>query len=184
MEEWRDIDGFPGYQVSNTGKVRSFINNRYGIGCESHELKPVNNRHGYPTVCLGRGNRRLVSRLVASAYIPNPNNLPLIRHMDDNPQNNSVDNLKWGTQVDNMQDCVKHGRLIGNTMPAIESIKKPVIATSLDGTKCIRFASVNEAARELDLWPQHVSGVALGKLRQTGGWIFRYEEEGGYNRND
>ena len=181
MEIWKDIDGYHGYQISNFGRVRSFVNNRHGLCEEWHMLKPVKGMDGRHTVCLGRGNRYLVSRLVATAFIPNPGNLPIVRHMDDNPSNNHVSNLAWGTQTDNMQDCVRHGRLVGNTIPAIEAKKKRVAAMAVDGSKTIIFSSMNEAARALDLWPQHVSSVASGKLRQTGGWIFKCcDEEGQY----
>ena len=90
MEIWKDIYGYYGYQVSNEGRVRSFVNNRHGACNNFHILKPVRNHGGYPTVCLGRGKRKLVSRLVAEAFIPNPRNLPLVRHMDDNPLNNNI----------------------------------------------------------------------------------------------
>lgn len=181
MEIWRDIDEFRGYQVSNYGNVRSYINNRHGICGEWHTLKPQPNHNGYLTVCLGRGNRRLVSRLVAIAFIPNPDNLPLVRHLDDNPLNNHVDNLAWGTQTDNMQDCVKHGRLVGDTRAAIESTKKKIIATPLNGGHPVVFSSMAEAARSLGVWPQHVSNVIYGRIRQTGGWTFKLlNEEGCY----
>jgi hypothetical protein len=179
LEIWRDIKSFPGYQVSNYGRVRSFINNRYGVCDEWHILKPTINKHGYRSVCLGRGNRRLVSRLVAEAFIPNPNNLPLVRHLDDDPSNNQVHNLAWGTQTDNMQDCVRHGRLVGNTGPAIETRKKRVLAVSLDGTESIEFSSMSEAARVLGVWPQHVTNVVYGRIRQTGGWTFKLLDEEG-----
>ena len=169
MEVWRNIDEKEGYQVSNTGNVRSYVNNRHGLCEEPHMLKQQPNKHGYPTVCLGRNNRRLVSRLVAQAFIPNPDNLPLVRHMDDNPKNNHVDNLQWGTQKNNMEDCVNHGRLVGNIYPAIESKKRPVIAISIDRQECIHFNSQADAARELGLWPQHISNVLKGRISQTGG---------------
>lgn len=178
MEIWRDIDEFYGYQVSNYGNVRSYINNRHGVGEGWHMLKPQPNHNGYLTVCLGRGNRRLVSRLVAIAFIPNPDNLPLVRHLDDDPLNNCVDNLAWGTQTDNMQDCVRHGRLVGNIWPAIESTKKRVVATPIDGGDSIIFQSMQDAARSLNVWPQHVSNAVHGRIRQTGGWTFKLLDEG------
>lgn len=173
-EKWRDIDGFPGYQVSDTGKVRSFVNNRHGLKNTPHELKPCVSKDGRESVVLGRGNRRLISRLVASAYIPNPSNFPLVRHLDDNPRNNRVGNLAWGTQTDNMQDCVAHGRLVGDTRAAIESRKKPVVAFFKDGGFAGDFPSVQAAARQLNLWPQHIVSVIQGKISQTGGYIFEY----------
>lgn len=174
MEEWRDVAEKAGYQVSNTGEARSFINNRHGIGNKPHMLKQQPNKKGYPTVCLGRGNRRLVSRLVASAFIPNPNNYPMVLHGDDNPMNNHVENLRWGTQKHNMEDCVNHGRLVGDTRAAIEAKKRPIRAYYKNGGFVGEFESFNEAARQLDLWPQHISSVLKGKISQTGGYRFEY----------
>ena len=169
---WRNVKDFDGYRVSDTGVVKSRVNNRHGLGETYHVLKPVLNKNGYETVCLGRGNRRLVHRLVAEAFIPNPNNLPLVRHMDDDPLNNRVENLAWGTQTDNMQDCVRHGRLVGDTRAAIEACKKKVIAISKDGSFRKQYESRNEAARELGVWPQHITRVIKGEISQTGGYIF------------
>lgn len=178
MEEWRDIKGFPGYQVSKHGEVRSYINNRYGPSLKDPRLlKSIKTRRGYDTVCLGRGNRKLVHRLVAEAFIPNPDDLPIVRHLDDDPSNNLIDNLAWGTQTDNMQDCVKHGRLVGDTRAAIEVTKIPIVAISLYDGHHIVFSSLHEAARELDLWPQHISSVLKRRLRQTGGYAFEYLDE-------
>ena len=167
-EVWKDVVGHDGYQVSNLGNVRSYVKNKDG-----RDLKFIKNRQGYDTVCLRRGNRRLVHRLVADAFIPNPDNLPLVRHMDDDPSNNRVDNLAWGTQTDNMQDCVRHGRLVGDTIAAIEANKKSVIATNLKTGEERLYHSMREAADDLDVWIQHVSKAAKGELRQTGGWSFR-----------
>lgn len=179
MEIWKDISGYEGYQVSNKGRVRSFLNNRHGICDNFHILHQTCNRLGYPTVCLRRNNRKLVSRLVAEAFIPNPSGLPLVRHMDDDPSNNNVENLQWGTQKDNMQDCVAHGRLAGNIWPAIESNKIKVIAISIKDGSRISFDGQNEAARKLGVWPQHVSNVLKGRISQTGGWKFIYSDEEG-----
>lgn len=174
MEVWKDISHYTGYQVSNHGRVRSCINNRYGPGTEWHFLKPIPNRHGYQTVLLGRNSRKLVSRLVAEAFIPNPDNLPIVRHMDDNPSNNHASNLRWGTQKDNMQDCVRHGRLVGDTRAAIESKKQRIVAIRIDNGRTLHFNSLNDAARELNLWVQHISSALKGRISQTGGWRFEY----------
>ena len=179
MEIWKDIRGYDGYQVSNEGRVRSFLNNRHGVCDNFHILHPIYDKEGRPTVCLRRGNRKLISRLVAEAFIPNPSMLPLVRHMDDNPSNNNVKNLRWGTQKDNMQDCVSHGRLVGNIWPAIESKKIKVIAISIKDGRRIPFDSINEAARKLGVWPQHVCSVLKGRISQTGGWAFIYSDEEG-----
>lgn len=178
MTEWRDVKDFPGYQVSSDGKVRSCVNNRHGLGNEYHELTPYVNKLGYASVQMGRHNRRSIHRLVAEAYISNPNGYPLVRHLDDDPRNNSVENLAWGTQTDNMQDCVNHGRLVGDTRAAVASRRKAILAISVDGKTVRTFPSMQEAARQLNVWPQHISSVIKGKISQTGGWKFEYLKEG------
>lgn len=177
MIEWRNIEGYDGYQISNNGRVRSRVNNRHGLSDTYHEIKSVSNEHGYETVQLGRRNRKLISRLVAEAFIPNPNNLPLVRHLDDNTHNNNVDNLAWGTQKDNMQDCVKHNRLIGDTRSAIESRKKKVLAKTIDGKFVGTFSSEAEACRKLNIKSNHICDNIKGKIKQTYGYVFEYVDK-------
>lgn len=90
---WEDL-----YEVSNLGNVQGIKRGRI--------LKTNLNSNGYPCVFFsrGRGNnvRKTVHRLVAESHIPNPNGLPIVMHMDDNKENNHKDNLKWGTQAENI----------------------------------------------------------------------------------
>lgn len=174
VEEWKDIKGHDGYQISNLGNVRSNINNRYGPGNEWHNISKYTNKLGYQSVHLGRGKPYTIHRLVANAFIPNPNNLPLVRHMDDNPSNNKVDNLAWGTQTDNMQDCVKHGRLVGDTSAAIESTKRPIEVSGYNTDFKKSYLSISDASRELGFHNAHVSKQIRGEIKQNGGYTFRY----------
>jgi hypothetical protein len=103
MENWKQIDDR--YEVSDTGLVRNYQTGRI--------LKQQENQRGQLTVLLsdnGNDKRILVSRLVAKSFISNPNNLPVVMHMDDNTYNNVVSNLKWGTQQDNIDDMYNKGR--------------------------------------------------------------------------
>jgi hypothetical protein len=103
-----NISDFPGYYVTVDGKVYSRKNNRHGYLKDYHLLKTKYTKHdGRPYVTLRNpklGIRRLakVHRLVALAYIPNPENKPCVCHKDNNSLNNNVDNLYWGTQAENM----------------------------------------------------------------------------------
>lgn len=181
MEEWRDIKEHPGYQVSNTGKVRSFHNNRHGLTNTSHLLKTDYNSNGYERVCLGSKYRTFVHKLVATEFVPNPNNHPVVRHRDDNKRNNSAENLLWGTQADNIQDCIKHGRFHSNIekakKAALEKQRKKVIAISIDSGVSNAYDSMTEAANDLGLNPGNISNVLSGRQRKTGRYTFSYQKE-------
>lgn len=103
-EEWREVTGFPTYEVSSHGRVRSYH------GGQSKILRRRPNPKGYVYVALRAGDgqspvNRGVHRLVAEAFIPNPDGLPLVRHRNDVPYENNVSNLAWGTDGDNGLDA-------------------------------------------------------------------------------
>ena len=181
-EVWKDIEGHPGYQVSNTGKVRSFQNNRHGLTDKPHILSTDYNSNGYERVFLGSKFRTFVHKLVATAFVPNPNTDPVVRHKDDNRKNNNARNLIWGTQADNIQDCIAHGRFHSNIKiakkAALEKQRKKVIAIPIDGGESVMFSSLAEAAKTLGLNPGCISNVLSGRQRKTGRYTFRYPEKG------
>lgn len=105
IEEWKDIKGFDGlYLVSNLGRVRSL----------RKILAPKDNGNGYKNVCLCLGKHRYyryIHRLVAEAFIPNPDNLKEVDHIDCSRDNNAVDNLRWTTHGDNCKDATRSLRI-------------------------------------------------------------------------
>ena len=103
METWKPIDGYPNYEVSNFGKVRS-LNWHNEHKTRELFLKPHNK--GYRQVELANDDGKkmfLVHRLVATAFIPNPNNYPQVNHIDADRTNNTAKNLEWCTQSQNMR---------------------------------------------------------------------------------
>lgn len=116
LEEWRDIKGYDGrYQVSNHGRVRSLVtyNSSHGVRHEINKttiFKPgyCGRNGGYECVGLikdGKRNRHRVHRLVADAFIPNPNNFPMVDHINRNKSDNRVENLRWCDGLTNRRNC-------------------------------------------------------------------------------
>lgn len=109
--EWKRIPGFERYSVSTDGQVKS----HHG---KEKILVQSDNGNGYKKVYLSMPYEKrnmFVHRLVALAFIPNPNNLPFINHKDENPSNNNVDNLEWCDQKYNMNcGTVKERQRVNN----------------------------------------------------------------------
>ena len=97
-EIWKDIIGYEGlYQVSSLGRVRSLDRFYYRLH-KGKVLSPTKDRYGYLTVtlnCNGKSKTIKIHRLVAQAFIENPDNLPQVNHKDEVKSNNCVDNLEW-----------------------------------------------------------------------------------------
>lgn len=115
QEVWKKIKYYPNYEVSDLGRVRSLkfysnVHKRYYDRILI--LKEKTNRWGYKYVGLSNRNGRksiIIHRLVAEAFIPNPDNLPEINHKDGNKTNNCIDNLEWCTRSYNMAHSYKLG---------------------------------------------------------------------------
>lgn len=118
MEIWKTIPGYEGfYEASNYGNIKSMTryrkNGNIGYVQKERIMKPRGNVHGYLVVCLSKyGVVKLhsVHRLIALSFLENPKNKPNINHKDNNPLNNSVGNIEWVTQKENIQHMIKQGR--------------------------------------------------------------------------
>ena len=141
-EIWKDVAGYEGlYQVSDKGRIYSVerIDSR-GHRRRGRVLKPVNNGHGYLQVGLCKGGtrkRKLMHRLVADAFIPNPKGFLEINHKDENKLNNRVENLEWCTREHNI-----------NYGTRTEKTSKKVRAVEIKTGEVVTFNSTREAGRK------------------------------------
>ena len=110
-EIWRPIKGYENlYEISSRGRIKSvdrYVKGRYGnLRFQKGGIRKTTcNSRGYPAIALckdGKYKMFNIHRLVAKAFIPNPDNLPEINHKDENKENNCVDNLEWCTRKYNM----------------------------------------------------------------------------------
>lgn len=180
IEEWRDIPGTDGmYQISSFGNVRSRAKATWRF------LKLRKNSQGYNRVRLSVPERKqpLVHRLVAEAFIPNHDNLPIVNHKDFNPLNCRADNLEWTTLQGNYDYSAKRGRFVRTavwkdrlTKTMRSTMGKPIIGTPLNGGSEIVLSSLNQC-REYGFQPSCVCNCCKGKRRQTGGYTWRYADE-------
>lgn len=118
MTVWRAVEGFDCYEVSDDGRVRRIKPTREKNHGKQvpYELSPWKDINGYPVVELRDGDRRKtykVHRLVALAFIPNPDNKDQVAHNDGSRDNNCVSNLRWATMEENQADRKLHGTCNG-----------------------------------------------------------------------
>lgn len=170
-EIWKDIEGYKGlYQVSNKGRVKSM--NYRGIGREGI-LKPVINSRGYCQVIVYVNSNRthkLIHRLVAEAFIPNPNNLPQVNHIDECKLNNHISNLEWCTAEQNMNHGTRNER-------AATGRSKPVIQYDMNGGRVARYNSTAESARLTGIGQGSIYLCCTGKFKSAGGFVWRFEAD-------
>lgn len=159
QEEWRDIKGYEGlYQVSNLGKVRSL---KFGKSKIRNSYKDSN---GYLQIDLwNKGKRKmfLVHRLVATAFIFNPYNLPEINHIDRNVTNNSVSNLEYCDRSYNVQYSKK---------------AKRIKQFDLQGNFIKEWKSSKEIERELHFPSSTIRACCRGKFKTSHNYIWKYKD--------
>lgn len=178
MEEWKDIQGYEGiYMISNLGNVKGF---KYKTGFKEHLLKPMHDKNGYCKVSLYKNRKmRMVSihRLVAEAFIPNLENKPQVNHIDGDKDNNSVYNLEWCTNKENIEHAIKTGLTLNRGKYNYKA-KMVVCITTNKVYECIKDAELDTGVPN-----QNIVKVCQGKRNYAGRdnfgnkLIWRYKED-------
>lgn len=163
MEEiWKDIKGYEGlYQASNLGRIKSIP--RKGTSKNEKILKLQNKQDGYARILLYKNNvckNKLVHRLIAETFIPNPNNYKEINHKDENKKNNNINNLEWCTRSYN----IKYGR--GQKLRIKKHCKK-ILQYSKEGNFIKEWESKREAEKQLNIYIHN-------NRKTAGGYVWKF----------
>lgn len=188
-EEWKDVVGFEGYYlVSNTGKVFS---------TRSEKLLKQKKCNGYRRVNLsvnGKVESWTVHRLVAVAFIPNPENKPTVNHINEIKDDNRVENLEWATVLEQNVHGTRLQRAREHTDYKARKIDYAVVASKHDykrlaqicskavhqfdknGVFIKTYQSLKDASKETGARIAHISSCIHGKRKTAGGWVWKSAE--------
>ena len=174
-EKSLDFLGFHNYTVTDDGRVFSLNYHRSG---KKKEMKPNKDKKGYNRIELfieGKCKSFFVHRLVALAFLPNHDNLPLINHKDENPLNNKIDNLEWCDYSYNNTYGTRLER-VSKTQLNRKDQSKPVKQFTKDGVFIKEYPSIKEAERQNGLCKSNIIKVCKGEKFSCGGYIWRYSK--------
>lgn len=173
-EQWKDVVGYEGlYQVSDIGRVKRIIS----IKCKKERIrKLITTPNGRLSVSLYKnntGNTMLVHRLVLMAFVGLPNKDHITRHLDGNPINNNLVNLKWGTASENQQDSIRHGTK--SNPPRVDNSGSNNGMSKLTESQATKIKLLaknrkhtqNEIARIFNVTQQTVSDIHRGRSRNN-----------------
>ena len=189
-EEWRPVEGYEDrYEVSNLGRVRSVDRvNDYGRHYKAKMRKQKVGQHGYMEITLtGPGPRETrlktfrVQRLVAAAFIPNPQGLPEVNHLNEDKTDNRVCNLCWSSRVENLNYGTRTKRQIEtnrkNGVGGFGHNPIRVRCFSKSGEPVAEYGSISEAGKHTGISPSHICKCCKGILKSAGGYRWQYKTE-------
>ena len=164
---WKDIENWDSYCVSTLGDILRKDKNNI--------IVPISDRDGYLQVRLSHHNKQKtfkVHRLVAQAFIPNPNNYPQVNHKNGIKSDNRIENLEWCDGKYNVN--YSHSKIYHDS---IAHRMKPVIQLSLNGEVIQRFESVRSAAKSVNATNSHISDACNGKYKTCKGYMWKWIED-------
>lgn len=172
QEQWKQVKGFEGiYEVSNFGNVRSLHYRNWNI---VKNLTPFINRDGYKRVCLCRSGKQLnmfVHRIVATAFIENPDNLPQINHLNEIKTDNRVENLAWCSAKENVNHGTRNERM---SKAKLNTNCKAIIQLDAQGREIRRWVSLMEVNRAFGYDVGFLGRCCKGRCEKAYGYKWRY----------
>ena len=172
METWKEIPGLPGYyQVSDQGRVATL---KHGF----RVYRPEKTKTGYYQVCIER-KRYKIHRLVALAFVPNPDGLPQVNHKNENKADNRVENLEWCTQQYNNTYNGRHTKC-AEKIKKSNTIRsgKPINQFTLDGEFVASYPSAWEASRQTGFTKQGIMIACHGGQMRKNKWVNTLQYKG------
>ncbi|MBO5143004.1 MAG: HNH endonuclease [Clostridia bacterium] len=169
-EIWKPIEGYENHFVSNYGNIKS----------KKNKLNPSITNNGYLRVTIrknGKNNYKNVHRLVAKAFIPNPNNYPCVNHIDGNKQNNNVENLEWCSYSHNNREARRMGLNVTKKGKYNHRARK-VIQYDLQDNMIKIWDYMTLITKELGYDYTAISNCCRGKTKKSYGFKWKYAEEG------
>ena len=157
------------YEINNRGSVRSKLTGK--------QLKPQLDKKGYMRVRLSANNTKTTAKIhrpVAIAFLPNPNNHPQVNHIDGNKENNSISNLEWVTNYQNMQHAIKNN-LISYVENSGRPCKRVMAHDKNTGVLAGVFDSIANAERLTGINRANIVATCKGRKRSSGGYLWSYE---------
>lgn len=172
MEEWKPIKGYEGlYEVSNLGRVKSLgkgkNRNSKGRILKAHKSSKD---YLYARLCKeGKTKSYYVHRLVAIAFVDNPEGYNEVNHKDENKENNCADNLEWCNRQYNMT-------YNGRAKRVAEKLKKPIFSVDKESGLIMYWESTREAERCTGISNVSICNCLKGKRNSAGGFLWFYAE--------
>lgn len=172
IEIWKTIEDYPNYMISNLGNVKSL---KFG---KERILKQAKYTNGYCFVVLSKEGKQkscIIHRLVATAFIPNPDNLPEVNHKNEIKTDNRLENLEWVTHKQNCNYGTRNERSskANKGKPNIAR-QKPIACYNKKGNLVALYTSATQASELLIIDISSIIKCCRGKYKTCGGYIFKY----------